>query len=188
MEKKIILASGSPRRRELLTQMGLDFEVITSDCDENIAPCAPSEMVRELSKRKAKAVANLHPGAIVIGADTVDALGNTILGKPKDPEDAVNALLELSGRTHSVCTGMAVIDGENTISEVVETKITFTTLTRKDAENYVATGEPLDKAGSYGIQGRGGVFVERIEGDYYSTVGLPICALRKILLSLGLTL
>ena len=83
---------------------------------------------------------------------------------------------------------MAVIDGENTISNVVETKITFTTLTRKDAENYVATGEPLDKAGSYGIQGRGGVFVERIEGDYYSTVGLPICALRKILQSLGLTL
>ena len=189
MEKKIILASGSPRRRELLGQMGLEFEVITSDCDENIAPCRPSEMVRELSKRKAIAVAKtLDFPAIVIGADTVVALDDKILGKPKDPADAVKALLALSGRTHSVFTGMTIIDGEKMISDVVETKITFVTLTKEDAESYVATGEPLDKAGSYGIQGRGGVFVERIEGDYYSTVGLPICALGKILQSLGVDL
>ena len=186
MEKKIILASGSPRRRELLLQMGLSFEVITSDCDENIAPCPPAGMVRELSRRKALAVTQkLDYPAIVIGADTVVAYKDQILGKPKSPEDAVEALLLLSEKTHSVYTGMTVADGDKVISEVVETKITFTKLSRQDAIAYVATGEPLDKAGSYGIQGRGGVFVERIEGDYYSTVGLPICPLRNILRGLG---
>lgn len=182
MEKKIILASASPRRRELMQQMGLEFEVITSDCDENIGICSPDEMVRELSKRKAVAVAKkLDYPSIVIGADTIVSESNRILGKPKDSEDAVNTLLSLSGKTHSVFTGMTVTDKVKTITEVVETKITFSELTRAEAEAYVATKEPMDKAGSYGIQGIGGVFIERIDGDYYSTVGLPICALRKIL-------
>ncbi len=182
MEKKIILASASPRRRELMQQMGLEFEVITSDCDENIGICSPDEMVRELSKRKAVAVAKkLDYPSIVIGADTIVSESNRILGKPNDSEDAVNTLLSLSGKTHSVFTGMTVTDKVKTITEVVETKITFSELTRAEAEAYVATKEPMDKAGSYGIQGIGGVFIERIDGDYYSTVGLPICALRKIL-------
>lgn len=182
MEKKIILASASPRRRELMQQMGLEFEVITSNCDENISICSPDEMVRELSKRKAIAVAKkLDYPSIVIGADTIVSESNRILGKPKDSEDAVNTLLSLSGKTHSVFTGMTVTDKVKTITEVVETKITFSELTRTEAEAYVATKEPMDKAGSYGIQGIGGVFIERIDGDYYSTVGLPICALRKIL-------
>lgn len=182
MEKKIILASASPRRRELMQQMGLEFEVITSDCDENIGICSPDEMVRELSKRKAVAVAKkLDYPSIVIGADTIVSESNRILGKPNDSEDAVNTLLSLSGKTHSVFTGMTVTNKVKTITEVVETKITFSELTRAEAEAYVATKEPMDKAGSYGIQGIGGVFIERIDGDYYSTVGLPICALRKIL-------
>lgn len=186
MNKKIILASSSPRRRELLQQMGLDFEVITADCDENIINSDPYETVKELSKRKAVAVAkNADFSSVIIGADTIVVNNGKILGKPKDPNDAVNMLLSLSGKTHSVFTGMTVICGEKVLTEVIETKITFAVLSKTEAEDYVKTGEPLDKAGSYGIQGFGGVFIEKIEGDYYSTVGLPICPLRKILISLG---
>lgn len=180
--KRIILASASPRRRELVARLGIDFEIMTADCDEDTNSLSPAEMVSELSKRKAFAVIQkLDSPAIVIGADTIVADRARILGKPRDAADAVETLLSLSGRTHSVFTGITVTDGEKTLTDVCETKITFTDISRAEAEAYAATGEPLDKAGSYGIQGLGGAFVENINGDYYSTVGISICRLKKLL-------
>ena len=187
MNRKIILASGSPRRRELLLQMGLEFEVMTGDCDENISGLTPDKLVCELSRRKALAVAEkLGFPAVVIGADTVVADRDRILGKPRSREDAVNTLLSLSGRTHSVFTGVTVTDGITTLTELSSTRVKFTDISRADAEAYADTGEPLDKAGSYGIQGRGGVFVESREGDFYGVVGLPICRLRAMLRKFGI--
>lgn len=189
MKRRMVLASKSPRRRELLEMLGSQFEVITSDCDENITGLAPHDLVRELALRKAEAVYERlnAPDAVVIGSDTiVTPDGVKALGKPRDRGDAVRTLTELSGKWHSVCTGIAVIGraADNTskkISETVETKVKFLDLTKEECERYADTGEPLDKAGSYGIQGRGGALVEKIDGDYYSVVGLPVSRLRVIL-------
>lgn len=189
MKRRMVLASKSPRRRELLEMLGAQFEVITSDCDENITGLAPHDLVRELALRKAEAVYERlnAPDAVVIGSDTiVTPDGVKALGKPRDRGDAVRTLTELSGKWHSVCTGIAVIGraADNTskkISETVETKVKFLDLTKEECERYADTGEPLDKAGSYGIQGRGGALVEKIDGDYYSVVGLPVSRLRVIL-------
>lgn len=189
MKRRMVLASKSPRRRELLEMLGAQFEVITSDCDENITGLAPRDLVHELALRKAEAVYERlnDPDAIVIGSDTiVTPDGVKALGKPRDRGDAVRTLTELSGKWHSVCTGIAVIGraADNTskkISETVETKVKFLDLTKEECERYADTGEPLDKAGSYGIQGRGGALVEKIDGDYYSVVGLPVSRLRVIL-------
>lgn len=189
MKRRMVLASKSPRRRELLEMLGAQFEVITSDCDENITGLAPHDLVRELALRKAEAVYERlnDPDAVVIGSDTiVTPDGVKALGKPRDRGDAVRTLTELSGKWHSVCTGISVIGraADNTskkISETVETKVKFLDLTKEECERYADTGEPLDKAGSYGIQGRGGALVEKIDGDYYSVVGLPVSRLRVIL-------
>lgn len=189
MKRRMVLASKSPRRRELLEMLGAQFEVITSDCDENITGPAPRDLVRELALRKAEAVYERlnDPDAVVIGSDTiVTPDGVKALGKPRDRGDAVRTLTELSGKWHSVCTGIAVIGraADNTskkIAETVETKVKFLDLTKEECERYADTGEPLDKAGSYGIQGRGGALVEKIDGDYYSVVGLPVSRLRVIL-------
>lgn len=189
MKRRMVLASKSPRRRELLEMLGAQFEVITSDCDENITGLAPHDLVRELALRKAEAVYERlnAPDAVVIGSDTiVTPDGEKALGKPRDRGDAVRTLTELSGKWHSVCTGIAVIGraADNTskkIAETVETKVKFLDLTKEECERYADTGEPLDKAGSYGIQGRGGALVEKIDGDYYSVVGLPVSRLRVIL-------
>ena len=189
MKRRIVLASKSPRRRELLETLGARFEVITSDCDENITGLAPRDLVRELALRKAEAVYERlsDPDAVVIGSDTiVTPDGVKSLGKPRDRDDAVRTLTELSGRWHSVCTGVAVIglasdDAVKRIADTVETKVKFLDLTKEECEHYADTGEPLDKAGSYGIQGRGGALVEKIDGDYYSVVGLPVSRLRVIL-------
>ena len=189
MKRRMVLASKSPRRRELLEMLGAQFEVITSDCDENITGLAPRDLVRELALRKAEAVYERlnDPDAVVIGSDTiVTPDGVKALGKPRDRGDAVRTLTELSGKRHSVRTGIAVIGraADNTlkkIAETVETKVKFLDLTKEECERYADTGEPLDKAGSYGIQGRGGALVEKIDGDYYSVVGLPVSRLRVIL-------
>lgn len=189
MKRRMVLASKSPRRRELLEMLGAQFEVITSDCDENITGLAPRDLVHELALRKAEAVYERlnDPDDVVIGSDTiVTPDGVKALGKPRDRGDAVRTLTELSGKWHSVCTGIAVIGraADNTskkIAETVETKVKFLDLTKEECERYADTGEPLDKAGSYGIQGRGGALVEKIDGDYYSVVGLPVSRLRVIL-------
>ncbi len=189
MTPKFILASNSPRRRELLSMIGMEFDVIVSDCNEETdAELSPDKLVCELARRKAEDVASklhLADDHIVIGADTVVADGNRIFGKPTSRDDAVGTLLSLSGKTHSVFTGMALvgrIDGKmRTVTEAVETKVMFADISRAEAEFYADTGEPLDKAGSYGVQGIGGFFVTELHGDYYNVVGLPIARLRTLL-------
>lgn len=199
MKPKILLASASPRRRELVSRLGVPFEVFAADCDETVSGShSPDEYVKILALRKARAAmakylerpksnpsgATVYTSVeppIVIGSDTVVALDGEILGKPRDRDDAINTLLRLSGRAHRVCTGLAVIDGEREIVTSGSADVYFTNLTKADCISYADTGEPLDKAGSYGIQGIGGALVERIDGDYYSIVGLPLAQLKKIL-------
>lgn len=191
MTPKFILASNSPRRRELLTMLGMEFEVKVSECDESIADgTLPQNAVRELAERKAKAVfdeiSESCDGTFIIAADTVVSDGDRILGKPADKEDARRTLLSLSGKAHSVWTGIAVIGSINgeakTCVRAVETKVVFGNISEEEARFYAETGEPLDKAGSYGIQGIGGFFVTELHGDYYNVVGLPIAALRELLM------
>ena len=183
----IILASQSPRRRELLERMGLSFRVITPDIDEHMdRPLPPGELVAAISAEKARAVAaQAGPEAIVIAADTVVALDGAVLGKPGDERDAARMLSALSGRTHQVFTGLTVAQGGavRTVSE--ETAVTFRPLTEGEIAAYVRTGEPMDKAGAYGIQGYGALLVEGIRGDYYNVMGLPVCRLGGLLRELG---
>lgn len=186
MDKKIVLASASPRRRELLQNMGLDFEIITSDGAEQVFENElPQDTVKRLSSEKALNVAKRAPydDCIVIGADTVVAIDGKILGKPVDEGDAKRMLTLLSGRTHKVYTGVSVIEttsGER-VSDYVETEVKFVNLTERQIEKYVSSGEPMDKAGAYGIQDLGAMLVEKINGDYFNVVGLPVSRLAGIL-------
>lgn len=187
--KKIILASGSPRRKQILEQVGLSFTVEVSDYEEKPIPgVVPSEFVETLSLGKAKAVAKNHEDGIIIGADTIVVLDNQILGKPKTKEDAKGMLKKLSGNTHSVFTGFTIIDivNKRTITNHVETKIRFKNLSEEEISAYIETEEPMDKAGAYGVQDRGALFVEYIEGDYSSVMGLPILKIFEILKTLGI--
>lgn len=179
---RIILASASPRRRELLNQLGLEFEVIVSDVEEVITKTLPAEVVEELSYIKAKDVFDKTQGdVLVIGSDTVVAYENRILGKPRDMEDAKETLSLLSGNSHFVYTGVTLFKrecGEVTHKTFHEaTRVEFYPMSREEIEWYVASGECSDKAGSYAIQGLGGRFVKSIEGDYNNVVGLPIARL-----------
>lgn len=180
----LILASGSPRRKEILDTMGLEFSVDVSDADESFAG-TPEEMVLELSRRKALAVVSRHSGAMILAADTL-VFGDEVLGKPHSAEEAKRMLAGLSGRWHSVYTGVTMIDTRSgkTLSRADVTRVHFVALTAQDIDAYVATGEPLDKAGAYGIQGRGGMFIDRIEGSYSNVVGLPMALVRSMLLEL----
>lgn len=202
----MILASGSPRRRDLLEQAGLEFEVIVSDVEEIVTKTNPDEVVLELSEQKCAAVANdfmqnvpsnlgnlidLETGGIlVIGADTVVSLDNKILGKPEDAKDALKMLMNLSGRVHEVYTGVtckvlkynSFTEGMlemDSFSFFVETKVNMYPFDEYEALDYIATGEPMDKAGAYGIQGIGERLVESINGDYNNVVGLPLSRLMK---------
>lgn len=183
----IILASQSPRRRELLERMGVEFRVVTPDIDEHMErELPPDELVRRISAEKARAVAaQTGPDAIVIAADTVVALDGAVLGKPADELEAFKMLSTLSGCRHQVYTGLTVLRGEemHTVSE--ETAVTFRELSEKEITNYIRTGEPMDKAGAYGIQGYGALLVEGIQGDYYNVMGLPVCRLGGLLKELG---
>ena len=179
-EHRVILASGSPRRRELCTAMGLTFTVKTSDVDETIPRgTPPREAVEMLSRRKAEAI--LPADAIVIAADTVVAIGDTILGKPKSEKDARVMLCMLGGRTHDVFTGVTVCYHGRILTASAETAVTFRTLTDDEITAYIATGEPMDKAGAYGIQGLGGALVEAIDGEFDNVVGLPCRLLKEML-------
>ena len=181
---EIILASQSPRRKELLERMGIrTFTVMDSGVDEHEEELLPpEELVCRLSERKAEAVAQRAPaGAVVIAADTVVSLDGAILGKPADKLEAFRMLSTLSGARHQVHTGVTVMrDGEKQI-EHETTDVTFRELSEEEIEHYLATGEPMDKAGAYGIQGYGALLVERIEGDYYNVMGLPVCRLGQML-------
>ena len=172
----IILASGSPRRKQLLAQMGIEtFRVISSDADETVEPgLSPARIVEILSARKAEAVADhAKPGGLVIAADTIVALDGAVLGKPNDGLEAF--------RRHQVYTGVTLLRGGERRTEHEVTTVTFRELTQDDITRYIATGEPMDKAGAYGIQGYGALLVERIEGDYFNVMGLPVCRLGRML-------
>lgn len=184
---KIVLASQSPRRKELLGRMGLEFVTQASKIDESAFDGLEArELVATLSREKAQWIARQLDGeTLVIGADTVVVRDGAALGKPKDTEDAVAMLLSLSGRDHQVCTGVTVYRGDRVLTQVEETQVTFRELTEAEVRQYVSTGEPMDKAGAYGIQGLGGLLVEGIRGDYSNVVGLPVCRLGQMLKDFG---
>ena len=191
MEHAIILASNSPRRRELLAQIGLAFTVAPTDVDERVRPGeSPQGYAERLALDKARAAALRVKAGIVIAADTIVVAGGTILGKPADAEDARRMLKELSGREHEVVTGLAVMDTTTgrTSVRMSTTKVCFRTLSEREITAYIATGEPLDKAGAYGIQERGALLVDRIEGCYTNVVGLPLSLLGEMLRNFGITL
>lgn len=177
---KIILASASPRRKELMELAGYDFEVICADIFEVVPEEAmPQEVVMSLALQKAQAVAAEHKEAVVIGSDTVVALDGKILGKPHSEQEACEMLRSLSGRTHKVFTGVAIVCGGKVKNFFDETDVEFYSLGDDEIKKYVATGEPTDKAGAYGIQGKGSVLVKRINGDFFSVMGLPIAKLYR---------
>ncbi|WP_066353074.1 Maf family protein [Fervidicola ferrireducens] len=185
---RLILASASPRRQKLLKQIGLDFEIIPSSIDETVPPgVAPDVAAVKLAENKAIDVARRLKDGIVIAADTVVALDDSILGKPKDEEEARKMLERLSGRWHRVFTGIAVIDSSSSkkVTDYEESRVKFKNLSSVEIENYIRTGEPMDKAGAYGIQGKGALLVEKIEGCYYNIVGLPLFRLSLVLSHFG---
>ncbi len=183
----IYLASKSPRRQELLGRLGLPFAILTQDVDETMDPALPPEReVIRVSQKKAAAVGTrVGPLDVVIAADTIVVLENQILGKPHTPQRAKAMLLALSGKEHQVITGLTVCRGGRQIAQAVKTQLSFRPLGAAEIDAYVATGDPLDKAGAYGIQGPAAVFVSRLEGDYYNVMGLPLCALTLALRQLG---
>ena len=182
---KIVLASGSPRRRELLTQAGVEYIVDPASIDEVTSETLPAKVVEDLSRQKALAVAANHKGEIVLAADTVVAFDDKILGKPKDEEDAFNMLTELSGRVHQVYTGVTIVDEDGNVKTFSEcTKVSMYNNSPETIRNYIASKEPMDKAGAYGIQGLGAVLVQGIEGDYNNVVGLPLARVYRVLYNL----
>jgi len=186
--KTIILASASPGRKELLKKTGLKFKVEPSNYEENISPeLEPHELAKSLSLEKAKLVAKNHKNALIIAADTFIVLEDKILGKPRTETEAKIMLETISGRQHSVITGFAIMDTEDhkVLSESVETKVYIRKLTSNEIAAYVKSKEPLDKAGAYAIQGLGAAIVEKIEGDYFNVVGLPLSVLAESLKEFG---
>ncbi|MBO7292527.1 MAG: septum formation protein Maf [Clostridia bacterium] len=179
----IVLASASPRRRELMAAMGLRFTVVVSHADESLAEGThPREGVAAVARRKAEAVAATLPeDTLVVAADTTVERDGTSLGKPKDESEATEMLLSLGGRVHAVHTGVTVMYRGRTLTATETTEVVFRPLTREEVLSYVATGEPMDKAGAYGIQGGGGAFVERFLGEYDNVVGLPCRLLEKMI-------
>ncbi|MFI3228246.1 MAG: Maf family protein [Clostridia bacterium] len=170
--KKVILGSKSPRRRELLGMLGIAFEIISPECDETIDEnLSINDAIIDVSQRKALCI---HDGDVVITADTVVVLDDEILGKPTDEKHAFEMLSKLSGNTHEVLTAVSIKTVDDITSFCVKTRVVFNVITDEEISAYIQTGEPMDKAGAYGIQGLGGLFVSEIHGDYYSVVGLPI--------------
>ena len=178
---KLILASQSPRRKELLGLLGIPFDIRVSNADETMDPSQePARQVALVSRRKAEATPR-DPDSVVIAADTIVVCDGQILGKPKDRTDAIGMLRQLSGRTHQVMTGMTVLRGDQVSSCTEVTQVTFRPLTEAEIIRYVDSGEPMDKAGSYGIQGGAALFTQGICGDYYNVMGLPVCRLVQVL-------
>lgn len=185
--KDFIVASASPRRKEILSMGGFGFRIIPSDCDETIKEkLSPEETVKVLAERKALSVLSENENSVVLGCDTVVALGDEILGKPADREDAFKMIKALSGKTHRVCTGVCIADKDKIKSFVSVAEVEFYELSDETAESYVATGECDDKAGAYGIQGLGGTLVKSIKGDYYAIVGLPYAETVRVLSEFGI--
>lgn len=178
MRHQIILASTSPRRRELLELLEIPFTTISANVNEDFDPqLLPQEIVMILAERKAQAVFNEHPESIIIGSDTIVVFQKEILGKPSNPQEAFNMLRKLSGNTHSVLTGVSILSPNKKETFYCEAFVRFSQLTDEEIKNYVQTEEPYDKAGGYGIQGKAAKFIEAIQGDYYTIMGLPVNAL-----------
>ena len=187
---KIVLASSSPRRRELLGIFGLPFDCIPAVGEEKSEGYPSCEALTEgLARQKALEVAaRVDDDTVVIGSDTLVELDGVKLGKPQSEEDAFRMLRALSGRAHRVCTGLCCVKGDTVLSGVEITEVVFRPLTDAEIRAYIATGEPMDKAGAYGIQGKASLFVEGIRGDYFTVMGLPLCRLGTMLKELGVTL
>ncbi len=189
--RKIILASASPRRKEILRKTGLNFSICTSDYKEDInLSLKPRALAKFLSRKKAETVAHKYKNAIIIAADTFIVFKNRLLGKPHTDKEAEKMLNMLNGKAHSVITGFTIMDtaSKKILSRSVETKVYFKKLGRKEINAYVRSKEPLDKAGAYAIQGLGSVFIERIDGDFLNVVGLPLRALKESLKKFGITI
>jgi len=189
MERKIILASSSPRRQELLQNLGLEFQIHPSGTDETVNDgLKPFEMVELLAERKANDVARLYSGGLVIGSDTIVVVDEQVLGKPADQQQAFQMISSLKGRSHHVYSGLAIIDaatGECKRGHV-KTRVHMRDISDQEIKDYIMTGEPMDKAGAYAIQGLGSIFITGIEGDYFSVVGLPVQLLADYLEQFGI--
>jgi len=190
MSRRLILASASTGRSELLRRTGVLFEVVPSECDEQTSATSPEQHVQELALRKARSVAEREKNAVVIGADTVIELDGEILGKPADADGAYDMLLQLSGRTHRLLTGLAVVDSADgsVYTGIEQTLVHMRSLSAPEIEAYVTSGEPLDKSGSYELQGLGATIIDRIEGDFSNVVGLPMAHLARVLSQFGVAL
>lgn len=189
---KIILASQSPRRRQLLRQIGLeDFTILVPQANESYDPSLPpEEIVASICRKKAEAARALadDPEAVIIAADTMVFLDGRPLGKPHSEAEARDMLRALSGRTHHVCTGVSVCRGARLETHTETTAVTFRPLTEGEIRDYAATGDPMDKAGAYGVQGKAALFVKRIQGDFFNVMGLPLCLLGQMLAEFGVDL
>src|SRR3954451_4773547 len=182
----IVLASQYPRRAELIALLGLDFDVQPSDIDESYRPAeTPPEHRERLAREKAETIARTHPHALVVGSDTIVVIDGDVMGKPQSREQAVEMLMRLSGRDHEVCTGVAVAMDGRVESGLERVRVRFRALDRGACEAYVATGEPMDKAGAYGIQGFGSAIVEGIEGDYFAVMALPVVRMLALIERFG---
>ena len=183
---RVVLASASPRRRDLLNLIGITHEVRPANIDETMRPReAPRRYAERLAREKASVIATRDPDLITIGADTVVVINRKVLGKPADPSDAARMLRMLSGREHTVITAVAVSRGRKLRSAIEEVRVKFRRLRDDEIEAYIAMGEPMDKAGAYGIQGYGATIVERIEGDYFAVMGLPLVRLVGLMRDVG---
>jgi septum formation protein len=186
IEPLIVLASASPRRRELLDLIGVPHSVEPADIDESVLDSeSPGAYVERLAREKATTIARRHPGALVVAADTTVVIGGRILGKPGTEQEAIDMLTVLGGATHTVLTGMACSLNGRLESSVEDVSVTFRPLAEQEIREYVATGEPMDKAGSYGIQGYGATMVSRIDGDYFAVMGLSLIRLVELMQRLG---
>ncbi|HJP60900.1 MAG TPA: Maf family protein [Gemmatimonadaceae bacterium] len=186
MSVRVVLASSSPRRRQLLELIGIEHEVLPSNIDETLRPReTPRRHAERLAREKASAIATREPAKITIAADTIVVINRKVLGKPRDDDDARRMLSMLSGREHTVITAVAVARGRKLRSAVEEVKVKFRRLREDEIDAYIATGEPMDKAGAYGIQGFGATIVDCVNGDYFAVMGLPLARLVTLLRDLG---
>lgn len=178
----VILASQSPRRQELLRKIVPEFQVMPADIDETVSEgLTPSDYVQEMAYKKATSILEIYPEATVIGCDTVVVLGDKILGKPKDREEAKQMLMSYSDQTHQVLTGLAILSKEKEVVRLSSAEVTFYPLDEKQVEAYVASDEPMDKSGAYGIQGGASIFVREVRGDFYAIVGFPVGLVNQLL-------
>jgi MAF protein len=191
--KKIVLASASPRRKELLEQIGISFDIMVGTGEEKITKSEPKEIVKELALEKAKQVVEkVEDTEIIIGADTIVSIGQQILGKPRDEQEAANMLEQLQGNTHQVYTGVAILINKGNIWEeymfAEQTEVTMYPMSAEEIAYYISTKEPMDKAGAYGIQGKSAIYIEKISGDYSNVVGLPIAKLYQAMKDIGISI